>query len=49
MKKEYKKIQVPISDADIRMFQELINDGIPFTWIFDEIDVEFIKDNEENK
>ena len=49
MKKEYKKIQVPIGDEDIRMFLELVDDGIPFTWTFDEIDVEFIKDNEENK
>mgnify|MGYP003131933345 CR=1 FL=1 len=49
MKESYKKIQVPIGDEDIRMFQELINDGIPFTWTFDEIDVEFIKDNEEDR
>ena len=49
MKESYKKIQVPIGDEDILMFQELINDGMPFTWTFDEIDVEFIKDNEENK
>ena len=49
MKESYKKIQVPIGGEDIRMFQELINDGIPFTWTFDEIDVEFIKDNEEDR
>ena len=49
MEKSYKKIQVPIGDEDIRMFQELVDDGIPFTWTFDKIDVEFIKDNEENK
>ena len=49
MKESYKKIQVPIGDEDIRIFQELINDGIAFTWTFDEIDVEFIKDDEENE
>ena len=49
MEKKYKKIQVPIGDEDIRMFQELVDDGIPFTWTFDKIDVEFIKDNEEDR
>ena len=44
-----KKIQIPIGDEDIRMFQELVDDGRPFTWTFDEIDVEFIKDDEENE
>ena len=46
MEKEYKKIQVPIGDEDIRMFRDLVNDGVPFTWTFDEIDVEFIKEIE---
>ena len=43
-----KKIQIPITEEDIRMFQELA-DGHrkPFYWTFDEIDVEFIKDEEE--
>ena len=42
---KYKKIQIPIGEEDIRMFQELA-DGHrePFTWTFDKIDVEFIKD-----
>ena len=42
-----KKIQIPIGDEDIRMFRDLVNDGVPFTWTFDEIDVEFIKDEGE--
>ena len=45
---KYKKIQIPIGEEDIRMFQELV-DGHrePFDWFFDEIEVEFIKDEEE--
>jgi len=45
---KYKRIQIPIGHEDIRMFQELA-DGHrkPFYWTFDEIDVEFIKDDEE--
>lgn len=50
MKKLYKKIQIPIGHEDIRMFEELIDSHRkPFTWTFDEIDVEFIKDEEEDK
>ena len=47
--KKYKKIQIPIGYEDIRMFEELA-DGHrkPFTWTFDKIDVEFIKDEEED-
>ena len=43
-----KKIQIPIGEEDIRMFQELVhyNRG-SFTWTFDGIDVEFVKDEEE--
>ena len=50
MKTPYKKIQIPIGYEDIRMFEELA-DGHrePFTWTFDEIDVEFIKDDEEDE
>tara|TARA_R100001594_G_C3835411_1_gene214397 strand:- start:48 stop:200 length:153 start_codon:yes stop_codon:yes gene_type:complete len=48
MNKPYKKIQIPIGDEDIRMFQELINDGESFTWTFDKIDIEFIKDDGED-
>ena len=50
MKNPYKKIQIPIGYEDIRMFEELA-DGHrePFTWTFDEIDVEFIKDDEEDE
>ena len=47
--KKYKKIQIPIGYEDIRMFEELA-DGHrkPFTWTFDKIDVEFIKDEGED-
>ena len=45
---KYKKIQIPIGHEDIRMFQELVDGHMkPFYWTFDEIDVEFIKDDEE--
>ena len=48
MNKKYKKIKIPIGYEDIRMFEELADGHIkPFTWTFDEIDVEFIKDDEE--
>ena len=49
MKNTYKKIQIPIGEEDLRMFQELLEgDREPFTWTFDKINVEFIKDNEED-
>ena len=39
-----KKIQIRITEEDISMFQELIDEqGEPFTWTFDGVDVEFIK------
>ena len=44
---EYKTIEIPITEEDITMFQELIIDGIPFTWTFDGVDVEFVKAEEE--
>ena len=45
---KYKKIQIPIGHEDIRMFQELVDGHMkPFYWTFDKIDVEFIKDEEE--
>ena len=48
MNKKYKKIKIPIGYEDIRMFEELADGHIkPFTWTFDEIDVEFFKDDEE--
>ena len=44
MSKPYKKIQIPITEEDLRMFEELLEgDREPFTWTFDKIDVEFIK------
>ena len=43
-----KKIQIPISHEDIRILEELVNlDREPFTWTFDDIDIEFIKDEGE--
>jgi len=48
--KPYKKIRIPIGEEDLRMFEELLWQGRPpFTWTFDKIDVEFIKDEEEDK
>ena len=46
---KYKKIIIPIGEEDLRMFEELLKgDREPFTWTFDKIDVEFIKDEEED-
>jgi|TARA_Y100001938_G_C7943810_1_gene355682 hypothetical protein len=43
-----KKIQIPIGEEDIRMFQELVHYGRePFTWTFEGVDVEFVKDEGE--
>ena len=49
MSKPYKKIKIPIGYEDIRMFEELA-DGHrePFSLTIHKIDVEFIKDNEED-
>lgn len=44
---EYKTIEIPITEEDITMFQELIIDGIPFTWTFDDVNVIFVKREEE--
>jgi len=47
---KYKKIKIPIGYEDIRMFEELLEgDREPFTWTFDKIDVEFIKDEKEEE
>ena len=43
-----KKIQIPIGEEDIRMFQELVHYGRDsFTWTFEGVDVEFVKDEGE--
>ena len=48
MEKPYKKIQIPIGEEDIRMFEQLVDGNREsFTWTFDKIDVEFIKDEED--
>ena len=44
---EYKTIEIPITEEDITMFQELIIDGIQFTWTFDDVNVIFVKREEE--
>ena len=47
---EYKSIQIPITEEDIRMFQELVHYGRePFIWTFDGVDVIFIKEEEEEE
>ena len=45
---EYVSIQIPITEEDIRCFQELVHYGRePFMWTFDNVNVEFIKEEEE--
>jgi len=45
-----KSIQIPITEEDIRMFQELVHHGRePFIWTFDKVNVEFIKEEEEEE
>ena len=45
---EYVSIQIPITEEDIRMFQELVHYGRePFMWTFDNVNVEFVKEEEE--
>tara|TARA_R110002020_G_scaffold82687_8_gene205090 strand:+ start:2486 stop:2815 length:330 start_codon:yes stop_codon:yes gene_type:complete len=46
-KEEYKSIQIPIGEEDIRMFEELVEGGDSFTWTFDKVNVGFIKDEGE--
>tara|TARA_R110002012_G_C11248484_1_gene566372 strand:- start:249 stop:422 length:174 start_codon:yes stop_codon:yes gene_type:complete len=42
------KIQLPIGEEDIRLFEELILGNIkPFNWTFEGVDIEFIKDEGE--
>ena len=43
----YKTIQIPIAEEDIRMLEELVEGGDSFTWTFDKVNVEFIKDEGE--
>ena len=41
---KYQNIEIPITEEDIRMFQELVyNERDSFSWTFDNINVEFIK------
>ena len=45
---EYVSIQIPITEEDIRCFQELVHYvREPFMWTFDNVNVEFIKEEEE--
>ena len=42
-----KKITIPISECDIEQFEKLIYHNYdPFTWTFDGVDIEFIKEDE---
>ena len=43
-----KHITVPITEEDIEMFQQLIEDGEPFYWTIGEVEMEFIS-NEHKK
>ena len=45
---EYVSIQIPITEEDIRMFQELVHYGREaFMWTFDNVNVLFVKEEEE--
>tara|TARA_R100001443_G_scaffold113057_1_gene127268 strand:- start:1460 stop:1723 length:264 start_codon:yes stop_codon:yes gene_type:complete len=49
IKKQNKKITIPISECDIQDFEKLIHNNYdPFTWTFDGVDVEFIKEEMED-
>tara|TARA_R110002167_G_scaffold167201_1_gene364403 strand:+ start:926 stop:1072 length:147 start_codon:yes stop_codon:yes gene_type:complete len=44
----YKSIQIPITEEDLIRFEKLIKGDIkPFMWTFDKVNVEFIKEEEE--
>ena len=46
---KYKTIKVPISEEDIRLFQDLVDGKINhFAWTFDKINVLFLKDKSED-
>tara|TARA_R110002020_G_scaffold72318_9_gene186200 strand:+ start:8129 stop:8269 length:141 start_codon:yes stop_codon:yes gene_type:complete len=42
-----KSIEIPITEEDIRLFQELIKDGDPIVWSFDGVQVVFVKEEED--
>ena len=47
-RENYKTIQIPITEEDLRMFEELLEgDRESFMWTFDKVNVEFIKETEE--
>ena len=47
---KYKSIQIPITEEDLIMFEELVDGSRePFMWTFDKVNVEFIKEEEEKK
>ena len=47
---EYKTIKVPISEEDIRLFQDLVDGKINhFAWTFDKINVLFSKEEGEDE
>ena len=45
--KQSQQIQIPITECDINMFQDLVYKGSNnFVWTFDNVDVEFINNEE---
>ena len=48
--KPHKSIQIPITDEDIIMFEDLVRgDREPFMWTFNKVNVEFITEEQENE
>lgn len=47
---KYKNITIPISECDIQDFEKLIFYNYdPFTWIFDDVKITFIKEQNEEQ
>ena len=41
------RLTIPISEHDIELFKELVDEGDSFSWNFDGVDVTFVKQEEE--
>tara|TARA_R110000824_G_scaffold253422_2_gene442363 strand:- start:80 stop:235 length:156 start_codon:yes stop_codon:yes gene_type:complete len=46
-RENYKTITIPITEEDVRIFKGLVEGQDSFTWTFDEVNVKFIKQTEE--
>ena len=46
-RENYKTIQIPITEEDILMFEELVEGGDSFTWTSQGVNVIFRKETEE--